>query len=92
MSLLLFSLEGEPRVDIQKHIFWELKILAKEGAVHWTAASVAALVSKAQSYLSNPNRKKLLTAALDVLVVLSHSASACQEQLHPGKSLTPKLS
>ncbi|XP_059475105.1 integrator complex subunit 7 [Neocloeon triangulifer] len=87
VSLLLYSLEGEPRVAVQKHIFWELKILAKEGATHWTAASVAALVAKAQTYLSNPNRKRLLVAALDALVVLSQSASTCHEQMHPESGL-----
>jgi hypothetical protein len=52
------------------------------------ASSVAALVAKAQNYLANPNRKRLLCAALEVLVVLSQSASTCQEQLHPGSLLT----
>ncbi|XP_065340647.1 integrator complex subunit 7 [Cloeon dipterum] len=87
VSLLLFSLEGESRVAVQKHIFWELKILAKEGAAHWTAASVAALVSKAHSFLSSSKKKRLLAAALEVLVVLSQSASTCHEQMHPESAL-----
>lgn len=85
VSLLLSSLEGESRIEVQLHVLRELKILARDS--HWPAEAVNALVARAQESANSSKGSTILASCLDVLSVLAKSATFCHEQLQPGMSV-----